>query len=191
MGIPAINGTANTDVKKMANGRESGKVNGNGKRQAEREPDSEEDSRSKLVKKKSSKKAEQAGLKDKKKKSSISHEAINPAVSSAQSSPAPVKMKKQTEEVMDRLVEESPSKSSTVDKGVPSTKEKVSSPTPTSPVLSKHPPLPTMAEIRAEAATEEVNSPTETAEEKRKRLKRERKKERKRLKRLEKEKSKE
>lgn len=185
MGIPAINGAAKTDGKKMVNGKGGDRVNGNGKRLAETESDSEEDSRSKLIKKKGMKKGEQDALTDKKKKISVSHKAINPAISHAKSSPAPVVTNEKTPRKVDRLPSEDQQEAMTINEGPPSTTEKAVSLS----LSTKSTSLPTMAEIRAGAAAEQTQAVNETAEERKRRLKREKKKEKKRLKRLEKEKS--
>jgi hypothetical protein len=170
MGIPGLNGTAKTDVKKFVNGKASGMVNGNGKRVAETEDDSEEDSRSRLIKKKSSKENPQLGEAEKRKKNPVQHSAINPALSLANPSSLPAGTDPEIS-IRDAPLSEDPSISSTASAVVESAME-------TPNILSAASEVPAKGAIR-------------TAEE-RERLKKEKKKERKRQRRLEKqEKSKE
>jgi hypothetical protein len=171
MGIPGINGTAKTDVKKFVNGKASGMVNGNGKRVAETEDDSEEDSRSRLIKKKTSKENSQPGEAEKRKKNPVQHSAINPALSLANPSSLPAGTHPEISKIRDAPPSEDPSISSTASAVVESAME-------TPKILSAASDVPAKGAIRTD--------------EERNRLKKEKKKERKRQRRLEKqEKSKE
>jgi len=166
MGIPGINGTAKTDVKKMANGKAGGIVNGHGKRAAETEDDSEEDSRSRLIKKKPPKENTQPGEAEKKKKIPVQHNAINPAISLATPSPVPAGTDPEISKTQDAPLPEDPSIASTGSAGVESSIE--------------------TGEIRSAATEVPAKDSKSLTEEERKRLKREKKKERKRLRKLEK-----